>query len=70
MAPKKSALRFASQERVVLPGSEKAPLSSAADEKPARSSSVITVSVIVKRKTPLNLKRLGKDRLTRTEYRQ
>jgi kumamolisin len=69
MAPKKSALRFASQERVVLPGSEKAPLSSA-EEKPVRTSSVITVSVIVKRKTPLNLKRLGKERLTRTEYRQ
>jgi len=71
MAPKKSAVpRFASQQRVVLPGSEKAPLSVATDEKPVRPSSVITVSVIVKRKNPLNLKRLGKDRLTRTQYRQ
>jgi kumamolisin len=71
MAPKKSAApRFASQQRVVLPGSEKAPLSSATEEKPVRPSTVITVSVIVKRKSPLNLKRLGKDRLTRTQYRQ
>jgi kumamolisin len=70
MAIKKSAPRFASQQRVVLPGSEKAPLSSGTDEKPVRPSSVMTVSVIVKRKSPLNLKRLGKDRLTRTQYRQ
>jgi kumamolisin len=70
MAPKKSVPSLASQPRVVLPGSEKAPLSSATDEKPVRPASVITVSVIVKRKSPLNLKRLGKDRLTRTQYRQ
>jgi kumamolisin len=70
MAPKKSAIRFASQQRVVLPGSEKTPLPSATDEKPARPASVMTVSVIVKRKSPLSLKRLGKERLTRTQYRQ
>ena len=54
----------------MLPGSEKAPLSAATGEKPARPGSVITVSVIVRRKSPLNTKRLGKDRLTRTQYRQ
>jgi kumamolisin len=70
MAAKTSAPRFASQQRVVLAGSEKASLSTAAGEKPVRPASVITVSVIVKRKNPLNLKRLGKDRLTRTQYRQ
>lgn len=69
MASKKSA-RFSSQQRVVLPGSEKAPLSAATGEKPARAAGVLTVSVIVRRKKPLNTKRLGKDRLTRAQYRQ
>ena len=70
MAPKTSSTRFSSQERVVLAGSEKAALSAATAEKPARPSSVLTVSVIVRRKTPLNTKRLGTDRLTRAQYRQ
>ena len=69
MVSKKSA-GFSSQQRVVLPGSEKAPLSAATGEKPARAASVLTVSVIVRRKKPLNTKRLGKDRLTRVQYRQ
>jgi kumamolisin len=70
MPPKKSAPGFSSQQRVVLPGSEKAPLSAATGEKPVRPSSVITVSVIVRRKSPLKTTRLGKDRLTRAQYRQ
>ena len=70
MAPNKSASRFSSQQRFVLPGSEKAPLSAATGEKPARPASVLTVSVIVKRKSPLKTNRLGKDRLTRSQYRQ
>jgi kumamolisin len=70
MAPKKSASHFSSQQRLVLPGSEKAPLSAATGEKPAPPSSVLTVSVIVKRKNPLKTNRLGKDRLTRAQYRQ
>jgi kumamolisin len=70
MAPKKSALRLSSQQRVVLPGSEKAALPAATGEKPVRPASSITVSVIVKRKSPLNTSRLGKDRLTRAQYRQ
>jgi kumamolisin len=70
MPPKKLAPRFSSQQRVVLPGSEKAPLSAATGENPARAASVLTVSVIVRRKRPLNTKRLGKDRLTRAQYRQ
>ncbi len=70
MPPKKSALRFSSQPRVVLRGSEKAPLTAATGEKPVRPASVITVSVIVKRKSPLNTSRLGKDRLTRAQYTQ
>jgi kumamolisin len=70
MALKKSASRFSSQQRVVLPGSEKAPVAGGARDKAARSSGMVTVSVIVKRKAPLNLKSLGKDRMTRAQYRQ
>src|ERR1700743_1120830 len=70
MPPKKSAIRFDSQQRIVLAGSEKAPLPAAAGETPVRPSSVITISVIVKRKSPINTGRLGKDRITRAQYRQ
>src|ERR1700722_3531425 len=70
MAPKKSASYFSSQQRVVLPGSEKAPLAAAMTEQPAPSKGSVTVSVIVKRKSPLNTKLLGKARLTRAQYRQ
>jgi len=66
MAPKKSTPRFSTQERHVLPGSEKAPFTLASPDKTATGK--VTVSVVVRRKTPLNTKRLGKDRLTRTEY--
>jgi kumamolisin len=70
MPSKTSSSRFSSQQRVVLAGSEKAPLSAATGEKPASPSSVFTVSVVVRRKSPLNTKRLGQDRLTRAQYRQ
>src|ERR1700723_2464664 len=70
MAPKKSAPYFSSQQRVVLPGSEKAPLAAATSEQGAPPKGSVTVSVIVKRKRPLNTARLGKDRLTRAQYRQ
>jgi kumamolisin len=75
MAPKKSspeesALGFTSQQRVVLPGSEKSSLPASTGEKPVRPTSVLTVSVVVRRKNPLNPRRLGKDRLTRAQYRQ
>jgi kumamolisin len=70
MATKKATPPLSSRNRVVLPGSEKAPLTAATGEKPARPSSSITVSVVVRRKNPLNTKRLGKDRVTRAQYRQ
>ena len=70
MAPKTSSSRFSSQQRVVLAGSEKAALSAATGEKPAGPSSILTVSVVVRRKNPLDTKRLGTDRLTRAQYRQ
>ena len=65
MAPKKIAPRFSTQDQQVLPGSEKEAFHAAA-EKPATGK--ITVSVIVRRKSPLNTKALGKVRLTRAEY--
>ena len=70
MPSKKSPSLLASQPRVVLPGSEKAALTTTTGAKAPRATRVITVSVIVRRKNPLNLKRLGKERLTRTQYRQ
>jgi len=71
MASKKSAPRFATQNRVVLPGSEKAPLAAASGEKPSPASTRITVSVVVRRKQPLKAaNRLGKERLTRAQYRK
>ena len=70
MASKKSAPRFATQNRAVLPGSEKAPLA-ATGEQPSPASTRITVSVIVRRKQQLKAaNRLGKERLTRAQYRQ
>jgi kumamolisin len=66
MAPKKKS-SFASEDRQVLPGSEKAAFHTPAD-KPATGK--LTVSVIVRRKNPLDPERLGKDRVTRAEYTQ
>jgi kumamolisin len=69
MPTKKSAPRFATQSRIVLPGSQKAPFTQPAQEKPASLSKRITVSVLVKRKTPLKAANLlGKQRLTRAQF--
>jgi len=61
--------RFASQKRIVLPGSEKASLTTTSGEKAARPGSTVTVTVIVRRKNRLRTGRLGPERLTRTQYR-
>lgn len=70
MAGKKAASlgRFATQQREELAGSAKAPFTAApgTEVKPAKGR--ITISVILKRKTPINTKTLGKVRMTRTEY--
>ncbi len=67
MAPRKTTPAFATQERMALPGSERAPFSVAnATVTPATGK--LTVSVVVKPKTPLNPRTLGKVRLTRAEY--
>jgi kumamolisin len=71
MAPKKSVPHFASQSRTVLSGSEKAPLAAASGEKPAPLAARITVSVIVRRKMPLNAEHItGEQRLTRAEFNE
>ena len=70
MASKKSTPHFASQNRSVLPGSEKAPLAAAVGVKPSPPATKITISVVVRRKQAINTIRLGKDRLTRAQYRQ
>ena len=68
MAPKKTAPRFSTQDRQVLPGSEKAPFPFSETAKVEAPTGKVTVSVVVARKAPLNAKTLGKVRLTRTEY--
>src|ERR1700712_4897897 len=68
MAPKKIASRFATQDKQILPGSEKQPFNFSPASKVAPASGKVTVSVIVRRKVPLNIRTLGKVRITRTEY--
>src|ERR1019366_3686149 len=51
--------RFAEQSRMVLPGSEKAPAPNAVRVKATPARSLVTVSVIVKRKEPLKVNQRG-----------
>jgi kumamolisin len=68
---KKSTPHISASPRTVLPGSEKSAFVQTAGEKPAPSGTKITVSVVVRRKTPLKAaNRLGKQRLTHAEYRR
>jgi kumamolisin len=68
---KKSTPHLLTSPRIVLPGSEKAPFVQAVGEKPAPSGARITVSVLVRRKSPLKAtNRTGKERLTHAQYRQ
>jgi kumamolisin len=68
---KKPAPRLSASPRIVLPGSDKAPFSQPTGGQPAPSSKKITVTIIVKRKTPLKAANCtGKERLTRAQYRQ
>ena len=69
MAPKKSVPHFATQSRTVLSGSEKAPFAGAGGEKSAPSYARLTVSVIVRRRTPLEAAHItGEQRLTRAQF--
>ena len=68
---KKSTPQLSPSPRTVLPGSEKAPFVQTAGEKPAPSTARFTVSVVVKRKTPLKAaNRTGKQRLTHAQYKK
>jgi kumamolisin len=68
---KKIAQPLTAQPRVTLPGSEKPPLLQPSAEQPAPATGKITVSVIVRRKTPLKAANCtGKERLTRAQFRQ
>jgi kumamolisin len=67
--------RLAEQSRVVLPGSEKAPAPSTVAPKPTPPRSKLTVSVLVKRKEPLEINRRagrtsGPVRVSRAEYKK
>jgi len=69
------ALRFAEQERAVLPGSEKTAAVGAVHVKSTSARSKVTVSVILKRKEPLKINRRGGRangpvRVTRTEFKR
>jgi kumamolisin len=69
MAPKKSVRHFATQSRTILSGSEKAPVAEASGEQPAPLAGRMTVSVIVRRKTPLKTEHVtGEQRLTRAQF--
>jgi len=69
MAPKKSAPHFATQSRTVLSGSEKAPFGETTGEKPAPPGARFTVSVIIRRKAPLEAAHItGEQRLTRVQF--
>ena len=65
MATKKAINSFSTEPRTLLPGSEKAAFHHPPEE-PARGR--VTVSVVVRRKSPINTKTLGKVRLTRAQY--
>jgi len=69
MAPQKKPgskpSSFSTQQRQLLAGSEKAPFHIPAEK---AATGKLTVSVILRRKNPLDPRRLGKDRVTRAEY--
>jgi kumamolisin len=74
-AAKGKPLRFADQERTLLPGSEKAAAQGAVHVKATPAGSKITVSVIVKRKEALKVnagggRRSGPVRVTRAEFKR
>jgi kumamolisin len=69
MAQNNPVRHFASQGRTVLSGSEKQPVAAAAGARSAPSAERLTVSVIVRRKAPLEAAHVsGKQRITRAEF--
>jgi len=71
MATKKSTPATLTRSRSALPGSQRTPFSKTSSQMPAPSGKKITISILVKRKQPLKAaNRLGKERLTRAQFRQ
>lgn len=68
MARKKP--RFSIQDRFILAGSERTPVMAEGEERPAPPGVRITVSIIVKRKKPIDTMRFGVERITRAQYRR
>ncbi len=69
MTTRKPLTLFASQERVALPGSDRAAFTHPKAEPGKPSRAAITVSVIVRRKSPIDTANLGRNRLTRAQFR-
>ena len=65
MATKKIAANLTTEPRTLLPGSEKAAFHHPPEK---RASGRVTVSLVVRRKNPIDSKKLGKVKLTRAEY--
>ncbi|MEO7083075.1 MAG: S53 family peptidase [Gemmatimonadaceae bacterium] len=71
MAPSKLTPHPSTQPRTVLAGSERAPYAPTAGEKQAPLGKRLSVSVLLKRKTPLTTaNRSGKTRLTHAQYKK
>ena len=60
---------YAAQARTPLAGSHKPAMVTDAEGKPANPAETLTVTVVLRRKTPLQANALGESRLTREEYR-
>ncbi len=60
---------FASQPQTALPGSNKPAFPTGSASRPVPPGTSITVSVLLRRKFPLNTETIGEKRLTRAQYR-
>jgi kumamolisin len=68
---KSAGQKFSTQNRMVLPGSERASFTQRAETKPAPPANRLTISIVLKCKTPIPPAcRVGKERLTRAQLRQ
>ena len=62
-------LTFAAQSRTALPGSQKPAFPGGINSQPVRPNTSFTVSVLLRRKNPLEANALGERRLTRAQYK-
>ena len=71
MSPAKTHLdAFTTEPRVPVPGSERAPLSATPPASPPPSGAMqdVSVSLVLRRKQPIEPAMIGRDRLTHAEY--